>query len=158
LGGLPAGGRGVGGEEGAGAGFGEVIEVGRWFAAAGEHGSVEWHPEDQAGEVLRGEFGVVDLQGPMRDSPMWAGMEQVAHTLAYDGRVVNGFRLRGDRLAAVDTPTLVMDGGQTPWISSGADALADALPNSTHRRLEGQQHGPSPDVIAPVLIEFFAAA
>ena len=30
---------------------------------------------------------------------MWAGMEQVAHTLAYDGRIVNGFRLQADRVA-----------------------------------------------------------
>jgi pimeloyl-ACP methyl ester carboxylesterase len=98
--------------------------------------------------------------GPMRDSPMWAGMEQVAPTLAYDGRIVNGFRLDADRVAVVDTPTLVMDGGQTPWMSRGAEALADALPNGTHRRLEGQEHGPSSEVIviAPVLIEFFAAA
>jgi pimeloyl-ACP methyl ester carboxylesterase len=93
--------------------------------------------------------------GPMRESPMWAGMEQVAHTLAYDGRIVNGFRIDADRFAAVDAPALVMDGGQTPWMSSGAEALADALPNGMHRRLEGQEHGPSPDVIAPVLIEFF---
>jgi len=95
--------------------------------------------------------------GPMRESPMWAGMEQVAHTLAYDGRVVNGFKLQPGRVAAVATPALVMDGGQTPWMSSGAEALADALPNGTHRRLEGQQHGPSPDLIAPVLIEFFSS-
>jgi pimeloyl-ACP methyl ester carboxylesterase len=96
--------------------------------------------------------------GPMRDSPMWAGMEQVAHTLAYDGRIVNGLRLRADRVAAVDPPTLVMDGGQTPWMSKGAEALAHALPNGTHRRIDGQQHGVSPDVIAPVVIEFFADA
>jgi pimeloyl-ACP methyl ester carboxylesterase len=96
--------------------------------------------------------------GLMHASPMWAGMEQVAHTLAYDGRIVDGLRLQADRVAAVDTPTLVMDGGQTPWMSSGAEALAHALPKGTHRRLEGQEHGVSPDVIAPVLIEFFAGA
>jgi pimeloyl-ACP methyl ester carboxylesterase len=96
--------------------------------------------------------------GPMRESPMWAGMEQVAHTLAYDGRIVNGFHLQAVRVAALDTPALVMDGGQTPWMSSGVEALAGALPNGMHRRLEGQEHGPSPEVIAPVLIEWFARA
>lgn len=95
---------------------------------------------------------------PMRDSPMWTGMEQVAHTLAYDGRIVDGFRLHADRVAAVDAAALIMDGGQTTWMSKGAEALAEALPHGVHRRLEGQEHGPSPDVIAPVLIEFFAAA
>jgi hypothetical protein len=50
------------------------------------------------------EAGVpAEYLAPMRDSPMWAGMEQAAHTLAYDGRVVNGFRLQADRVAAVDT-------------------------------------------------------
>ena len=95
--------------------------------------------------------------GAMRESPIWAGMEQVAHTLAYDGRIVDGFELHADRVGAVEAPALVMDGGQTPWMSSGAEALADALPNGRHRRLEGQEHGPSPDVIAPVLIDFFEA-
>ena len=74
----------------------------------------------------------------------------------YDGGIVDGFRVHADRVATLDTPALVMDGGQTPWMSSGAEALADALPNGTHRRLEGQEHGPSPEVIAPVLTEFFA--
>jgi hypothetical protein len=75
----------------------------------------------------------------------------------YDGRIVDGFRLHADRVATLDTPALVIDVGQTPWMSSSAEALADALPNGTHRRLEGQEHGPSPDVIALVLIEFFEA-
>lgn len=96
--------------------------------------------------------------GPMRESPMWAEMEQVAHTIAYDGRIVDGFRVHADRVAAVEAPVLVMDGGRTPWFSSGAEALADALPNGAHRRLEGQGHDVSPDALAPVLIEFFAGA
>jgi alpha-beta hydrolase superfamily lysophospholipase len=77
---------------------------------------------------------------PMRDSPMWTGMEQVAHTLAYDGRIVDGFRLHADRVAAVDAAAMIMDGGQTTWMSKGAEALAEALPHGVHRRLEGQEH------------------
>jgi len=93
----------------------------------------------------------------MRHAPMWPGMEEVAHTVAYDGVIVDGFTLRPDELAGVRTPTLVMDGGQTPWMSSGARALAQALPGATHRRLEGQEHGVAPAAIAPVLVEFFAS-
>jgi hypothetical protein len=33
---------------------------------------------------------------PMRKTPMWAGMEEVAHTLPYDGRVAEGFSLPTD--------------------------------------------------------------
>jgi pimeloyl-ACP methyl ester carboxylesterase len=92
----------------------------------------------------------------MRDTPMWKGMEGVAHTLPYDGQVVAGFALPASRLRSVVAPTLVLDGGQTPWMASGARALADALPDAQHRTLEGQQHGVEPDAIAPVLADFFA--
>jgi hypothetical protein len=85
---------------------------------------------------------------------MWPGMEEVAHTLAYDGRIVDGFRLRTDELGSVSAPALVMAGGQAPWMRSGAEALARALPNGTFRLLDGQGHDVAPDVIGPVLIEF----
>jgi hypothetical protein len=75
----------------------------------------------------------------------------------YDGRIVDGFRLHADRVATLDTPALVGDGGQTRGMSSGAQALADALPHGMHRRLEGQEHGRSPEVVTAVLIEFFEA-
>jgi pimeloyl-ACP methyl ester carboxylesterase len=91
---------------------------------------------------------------PMREMPMWAGMEEVAHTLAYDGRIVDGFRLRADEFASIDAEALVMAGGQAPWMASGAEAVADALPNGSYRLLEGQEHGVDPAVIAPVLLEF----
>jgi hypothetical protein len=73
-------------------------------------------------------------------------------------QVVDGFKLDADRVARVAAPTRVMDGGQTPRMSRGAEALADALPDGTHCGLEGQERGPDPDVVAPVLIDFFAAA
>jgi pimeloyl-ACP methyl ester carboxylesterase len=95
-----------------------------------------------------------EFVAPMREAPMWPGMEEVAHTLAYDGRIVDGFRLRTDELGSVSAPALVMAGGQAPWMRSGAEALARALPNGTFRLLDGQGHDVAPDVIGPVLIEF----
>jgi pimeloyl-ACP methyl ester carboxylesterase len=90
-----------------------------------------------------------------REAPMWPGMEAAAHTLSYNGRIVDGFGLNRDELAFVETPTLVMDGGQTPWMSGGAEALAATLPNATHRRLDGQGHDVASGVLAPELIAFF---
>jgi alpha-beta hydrolase superfamily lysophospholipase len=90
----------------------------------------------------------------MRDTPMWKGMEDVAHTLPYDAQVVAGVALPATRLRSVVAPTLALDGGQTPWFASGARALADALPNAQHRTLEGQEHGVEPDAIAPVPADF----
>ena len=97
----------------------------------------------------------LEFVAPMRRAPMWAGMETVAHTLAYDGRIVDGFRLRADELRAVIAPALVLAGGQTPWMANGAEALAQALPNGASRLLDGQGHDVAPEVIAPVLAEFF---
>lgn len=34
-------------------------------------------------------------------------------------------------------------------------ALTTVLPNAKHRTLEGQDHGAAPEVLAPVLKEFF---
>jgi hypothetical protein len=74
--------------------------------AAGRRGdAVEYFLTTAVG--LPGEF-----VSPMRGAPMWAGMEEVAHTLAYDGRIVEGFRLRAEELGSVTSPALVMAGGR----------------------------------------------
>ena len=36
-----------------------------------------------------------------------------------------------------------------------SEALTEVLPNATRRTLEGQTHAVDPQVLAPVLIEFF---
>jgi pimeloyl-ACP methyl ester carboxylesterase len=82
----------------------------------------------------------------------------VAHTLAYDGAVVADSMsgaLPG-RWAGVTAPTLVLDGGQTPWMTTGADSLAKILPSATRRTLDGQGHDVAPEILAPALLEFFA--
>jgi pimeloyl-ACP methyl ester carboxylesterase len=96
-----------------------------------------------------------EFVAPMREMGFWPSMEQAAHTLAYDGRVVDDFRLDRERVAAIDVPALVLDGGTVPWLSNGAQALADALPNARRQTLTGQQHNVAADAIAPALIEFF---
>ena len=97
----------------------------------------------------------------MRAMPMWPAMEAEAHTLAYDGRVVgdgmSGKTLSTERWASVTVPTLVIDGGGTPWLTAGAQAIAEALPDAERRTLEGETHDVAPEAIAPVLDEFFAS-
>jgi pimeloyl-ACP methyl ester carboxylesterase len=96
----------------------------------------------------------------MRNSPMWPAVEAVAHTISYDGAIM-GDTMRGSpaplaRFAAVKTPTLVMDGGESPTYQHNAvQALLDILPNAQRRTLAGQDHGAAPEVLAPVLVEFF---
>jgi len=92
--------------------------------------------------------------------PADPGIENVAHTIAYDGRVM-GDTMSGKPLApepwrSVTVPALVLDGGASPdFMRAGARQLADLLPDARHETLAGQDHGPADDVLAPALIEFF---
>jgi pimeloyl-ACP methyl ester carboxylesterase len=102
-----------------------------------------------------------EMVGGMRQSPMWPDMEAVAHTISYDGRFMEGTMSGGplpaDRWAPVAAPVLVVDGGASPpWLHNAADALASVLPSATRRTLEGQTHAVDTEILAPVLIEFFA--
>lgn len=96
---------------------------------------------------------------PMRSTPIWPALEATAHTLSYDGAVV-AESMAGDgpspgQWSWVTTPTLVLDGGTTPWLSDAADALAATLPNARRRTIAGQPHPVDPGALAPVLLEFF---
>jgi pimeloyl-ACP methyl ester carboxylesterase len=92
-----------------------------------------------------------------RSQPWWAATEALAHTLAYDARIMGDYRIPVERAAAVKVPTLVIAGGaDMPWMRDTAQALADALPDGQARFLEGQGHDVDPAVLAPVLKEFFA--
>lgn len=101
-----------------------------------------------------------ELVALMQQGPAWPAMEAEAHTLAYDGMVVgdsmSGKPLAAQRWAHVAAPTLVIDGGQTPWLTAGAQAITDTLAHAKRRTLEGQPHDVAPGAIAPVLNEFFA--
>jgi pimeloyl-ACP methyl ester carboxylesterase len=96
----------------------------------------------------------------MHDAPMWPGMEALAHTLSYDGRIMGG-QMSGDPLpavwrTAVTVPTLVMDGADSPeWQRASVAALAALLPHARRRSLQGQGHGADPAVLAPELVSFF---
>ncbi len=98
----------------------------------------------------------------MRGTPMWPRMEALAHTIAYDGEVMDGHLLGAPLpaswVAPVTIPTLVMDGGASPdWVRNSARQLASILPNARHRTLAGQEHGAAPEAVAPELDAFFLA-
>jgi pimeloyl-ACP methyl ester carboxylesterase len=92
-----------------------------------------------------------------RTQPFWESQEALAHTLAYDARIMSDYRVPADRAASVTVPTLVIAGGaDMPWMRETAQALADALPAGQARFLDGQGHDVAPEVLAPVLKDFFA--
>ena len=96
------------------------------------------------------------IQGARR-SPMWAGMEAIAPTLAHDDAVMGGGTAPRERLASVRVPVLAVAGGASPpWMREAVRTVADAVPRGTYRTLEGQSHMVDPNVLAPVLADFFA--
>lgn len=103
----------------------------------------------------------VEVINQMRHAPVWPAFEAVAHTLAYDaavmGDTMSGKPLPTDRWSAVTAPTLALDGGASPgWARAAVVALTEALRNARRETLDGQTHEVAPEVLAPVLIRFFA--
>ncbi len=98
-----------------------------------------------------------EFVAPMRQSPFWAAQEAFAPTLVKEAILMgNGsFALPRERIARATCPTLVLDGGTTPWLSHAADAVADTLPSAQRRTIVGQPHNVDPQAMAPILIEFF---
>ena len=95
--------------------------------------------------------------------PLWKKLTKIAHTLPNDLEIIAPHHqsqpLPKDKWAAVTIPTLVMDGGKSPaWMRNAMRAWANVLPNSVHRTLAGQTHMVKQDVLAPVLLDFFALA
>ncbi|MFD6314572.1 alpha/beta fold hydrolase [Streptomyces nigra] len=95
------------------------------------------------------------IQGA-RQSPMWPGMESIAPSLAYDDAVMGDGLVPQARLASITAPVLSLAGGASPeWMREAARIVADTAPRGTYRVLERQSHMVEPEVLAPVLAEFF---
>jgi pimeloyl-ACP methyl ester carboxylesterase len=96
----------------------------------------------------------------MRFMPAWSKLRALAPTLPYDAQIIHGTGSGGplpaNRWSTVTVPTLVMAGGKSPaWMRNSMRALADVLPNATHRTLDRQTHIVKPKALGPVLTEFF---
>jgi pimeloyl-ACP methyl ester carboxylesterase len=100
-----------------------------------------------------------------RSSPMWPGLEAIAHTLAYDAACLGDGQPRIARLATIRRPTLVATGGvrepgAAGWVLAldpAADALAASIPGAERRTIDDQGHVADPKALAPVLGRFFEA-
>ena len=94
-----------------------------------------------------------EFVAPMRRAPFWPSLEALAHAIVYEADVMGDYSLPA-WLGSVTVPTLVLDGGTTPWLTSAARAVADALPNCRRRTLVGQPHNVDPAAIAPAMEDF----
>lgn len=120
--------------------------------------------EDRRGDAVELFMTLVGMPQEMVDqmhqSPAWVGMEALAPTLAYDSEVMGDISRGGtipvDLASGVRAATLVLVGGASPaFMMDVGRQIAAALPNSRHRVLEGHDHVVPPEVLAPVLAEFF---
>ena len=117
--------------------------------------------EDRRGDAV--EFFMTQVVGlpaefaaQARQAPWWAWQEGLAHTLAYDAEIMGDYSLPTTSARAVTVPTLILDGGGSmAWMGAGTDALAELIPDSRRHTLGGQAHDVDPQVLAPVLIDFF---
>jgi pimeloyl-ACP methyl ester carboxylesterase len=99
-----------------------------------------------------------------KDSPMWPGLEAIAHTLAYDAACMGNNHPPAARLARIARPTLVATGGGSPdsfvggggdFFGKAGDSIAASIPQAERQTIEGQTHIVDPKALAPVLERFF---
>ena len=139
--------------------FADFLEGGAEREAAYKENLAEALAEGRRGDAVELFLRLTGLAEKMiqgaRQSPMWAGMEAVAPSLAYDDAVMGDGLLPRERLTAIAVPVLSVVGGASPeWMHRAAQAVAEAVPQGTYRVLERQTHMVEPDVLGPVLAEF----
>lgn len=77
----------------------------------------------------------------MKTHPAWPGRVASAHTVARELRLQDEYRLDLERVRAIDTPTLLLLGGDSPaFFQDATRHLHEAIPNSRIHYLRGQQH------------------
>ena len=89
-------------------------------------------------------------------------MTRYAHTLAYDGRIVQGTQDGGPTAGRTlvghpARPRWSWARVSEPFFHDGARALAELLPRATYRTLPGQDHSAfwmAPDVVASSVAQF----
>lgn len=119
---------------------------------------------DQRGAAVKLFMTVVGAPAPMVALmplfPVWKGLKAVAHTLAYDFRIVlpfeQGTPLPAGHYGPVSPGTIVIAGGKSPaYLRNAQAAIADQLPAGRLVTLKGQTHMIRAKATAPVLVEHF---
>ncbi|MGI8576423.1 MAG: alpha/beta fold hydrolase [Nocardioidaceae bacterium] len=89
----------------------------------------------------------------LRQAPFWPALETIAHTLAYESLIL---ACPPKLVGSVNTPTLVIHGEASPEpIRAAARKVADGLPNAQLHTLPGQTHDLVPQVLGPLLEQFY---
>ncbi|MEA2606519.1 MAG: hypothetical protein QOI00_1276 [Chloroflexota bacterium] len=96
-----------------------------------------------------------DFAAFAKTQPWWPGQEAIAHTLAYDARVMGDYSVPTATAARIAVPTLILTGGASfPFFKPTAAALVDAMPDARTAELPEQQHNVDPTVLGPAMADF----
>jgi pimeloyl-ACP methyl ester carboxylesterase len=93
-----------------------------------------------------------------RTLPAWPARVAAAHTLPREHPAVEQYRFEAERFSAMDVPTLLLLGGDSPSIfCDSTRTVAAALPNNRIVTLPGQQHiaiDTAPDLFVREVLAF----
>ena len=82
-------------------------------------------------------------------------LEPLAATLPYDLAVTAGGVPEAE-LGKITAPVLILGGSESPaWFRRSVAEQAAAIPGARLRMLDGFGHNTPPEMIAPILIDFF---
>jgi pimeloyl-ACP methyl ester carboxylesterase len=99
-----------------------------------------------------------DFAAYAKTQPWWAGQEAIAHTLAYDARVMGDSSVPTATAARVTVPTLILTGGASfPFFKPTAEALVAAMPDARTAELPEQQHNVDPVILGRAMTEFLGS-
>jgi len=77
----------------------------------------------------------------LRSLPGWSSRVAVAHTIPREEASVVSYLLNPHRFSQMETPTLLLLGGDSPsFFRAAIETLQEFLPNSRIARMPGQQH------------------
>jgi pimeloyl-ACP methyl ester carboxylesterase len=96
-----------------------------------------------------------EVVGQMEGAPWVKGMEALTPTLPYDIAVTDG-GIPVAELARIAVPVLVLGGKNSPaWFQRSVADQAAAIPGGQLVMIDGYDHNAPPEVITPILTEFF---
>jgi pimeloyl-ACP methyl ester carboxylesterase len=98
-----------------------------------------------------------EIIAQLEGAPWAKDLEALTPTLPHDLAVAAG-GVPAAELARVTVPVLVLGGANSPdWFRRSVADQAAAIPGAQLRMLDGYEHNAPPDVLAPILTEFFRA-
>ena len=96
-----------------------------------------------------------EVLAQMRGAPWVKDLEPLTPTLPYELAVTAG-GVPTAELARIASPVLILGGSNSPdWFQRSVAEQAEAIPGAQLKMIDGYDHNAPPEVIAPILVEFF---